>query len=221
METALRRSKAANWDIRQGPVEGSRVGTSAWVERFPAWALGLALTAQQEFWDQVASIRDGAKAEEIARRYIRRDQGRRLDLIVTLLKRAAEAPDDTAAKIRVWNAGVSAYTVDGVPSTSSPQRALRADALRTLEIGAVRVARRGAGRCVAQDCPAEGGTVLACDGLRRDFCAVCEDRLPPSLKRSASEAERALFDGAIPLVLDEPSRVRARRERRRVPPARG
>jgi hypothetical protein len=142
METALRQSQAANWDIRQGPVEGSRAGTSAWVERFPTWALGLALTAQAEFWDHVASIRDGAKPDEIARRYIRRNQGRRLELISTLLERAAEASDDTAAKIRIWNAGLNAYSVDGVPNTSSPQRALRGpDALKTLGIAAVRVAQ--------------------------------------------------------------------------------
>jgi hypothetical protein len=216
METALRRSEAANWDIRQGPVEGSRAGTSAWVERFPTWALGLALTAQPEFWNHVASVRDGAKADEIARRYIRRNQGHRLELITTLLQRAAEAPDDTAAKIRIWNAGLNAYSVDGVPNTSSPQRALRPDALMRLGIGAVRIARMGAGRCVAYDCPTEGGTVLARDGFRRDLCAICEDRVPASLRRSAGEAERALFDGANPFVLGEPSRVRARRQRRRV-----
>jgi hypothetical protein len=220
METALRRSEAANWDIRQGPVEGSRAGKSAWVERFPTWALGLALTAQPEFWDHVARIRDGAKADELARRYIRRNQGRRLELIATLLGRAAEAPDDTAAKIRIWNAGLNAYSVDGVPNTSSPQRALRGpDALKTLGIAAVRVARRGAGRCGAYDCPTDSGTVLASDGYRRDLCAACEDRVPPSLKESASttaiEAERALFNGAIPFVLGGPSPVRARRERRR------
>jgi hypothetical protein len=185
------------------------------VERFPALTLGSALTGQDEFWDHVASIRAGANPERIARRYIRRDQGRRLKLITTLLERAAESPDDTAAGDRMWNAGVNAYTVDGVPGPLSPQRSLRPDALETLAIGAARIARRGAGRCVAYDCPTDGGTVLAHDGARRDFCAACEDRVPPSLKRSASEAERALFDAAIPRVLGEPSRVRARRELRK------
>lgn len=214
METASRRSEAANWDIRQGPVDGSRAGISAWVERFPALTLGLAVTARPEFWDHVATIRDGASADEVARRYIRRDQGRRRELITTLLERAAESPDDTTAKLRVLNAGLNAYFVDGVPDPSRPQRALRADALRKLEIGAVRVARRGAGRCVADDCPTDGGAVLAHDGSRRDYCACCEVRLPASLKRSANEAERDLFDGATPLVLSAPSRVRARRKKR-------
>lgn len=152
-DISLRRSEAPNWDIRRGPDEDSRAGISAWVERFPARTLCLALTWQPEFWEHVASIRDGAKADELARRYIRRDQGRRLELIATLLERAAEAPDDSEARMRMWNAGLTAYTVDGVPSTSSPQRALRPDALMRFGIGATSIARRGAGRCVADDCP--------------------------------------------------------------------
>jgi hypothetical protein len=219
MDTVLSRSEATNWDIRQGPVEGSRAGTSAWVERFPVLTLGLALTTQREFLDQVASIRAGANPEQIARRYIRRNQGRRLELITALLERAAEVPDDTMeqrrTRRRAMTAGANAYVEDGVPGPAAPQRSLRWDALRTLEIGAIRIARRGAGRCVAYDCPTDGGTVLAHDGLARDYCAGCEVRVPPSLKRSGGEAERVLFDGAVPVVLGVPSRSRARRQRRR------
>lgn len=124
----------------------------------------------------------------------------------------------------MWNAGVTAYTVNAVPNPSSPQRALRRDALTTLAIGAIRIARRGAGRCVADDCPTPGGTVVwkgvqrpgatrALDAERRDFCSVCERRLPPSLKRAGSEAERVVFDGAVGAVLGGPSRAQARRKR--------
>ena len=177
--------------------------------------LGRALDSQPEFWRHVDAIRRGADPAAVARKYVRRDQSGRLAAIRYYLKLAAAAPDRRAAQMRLWVAGgAKAYRPGGSAAPGDPQRAVRRDALEVLAVGAVRVARRGAGRCVAHDCSVEGGAPLAADN-RDDYCVVCASRGEARRPREGSEAERALFRAVTAAVLpDAPDRNRARRLRR-------
>jgi hypothetical protein len=204
------------------------------VERSPAFILGVALIEQPEFWRHVAAIRDGsATAFELARKYIRRDQGHRRRLIAEYLTRAAEASSDGVAKARVLNIGLKFFTVDGDPADSAPTYSLRPDAADTLWRGAIRIARRGADRCISPDCgrPPNGGFSEFCPpvgaklaaGRKDGLCQRCR-RLEAQAKakrgqpktETGLEAERRLFDAAIPQVFPGvPSRPTHRRKHRR------
>jgi hypothetical protein len=202
----------AFWDIRQDLVEGSRAGLAVLAETTPAYVLSLALTAQPEFWQHVAAIRSGEHTpSSLAPTYLRRRHGRRLELLERYLQIAADAESDNEAKMRLWNIVPVSYSVEGVPAPDAPQRALRADARWTLSVGALRVARRGASRCVAHDCgfcdcADHNCHQRACHVHRPgaphvngDYCAACSSKL--RRPREAEEAERSLFDGAIAVVL--------------------
>jgi hypothetical protein len=171
----------------------------------------MALTLQPEFWEHVAAVRaDHTAAQRLARRYVRRNQGGRLIVVAVYLQRAADAPNDRDAKMAVWATGMPAYFVDGALEPGQPVRNLRRDVVESISIGAYRVARRGAGRCLEPSCADWCGAKLR-DG-HGEFCTACSTvvRRP----RELAEAERALFDALIPVVLREPSRPRARRARR-------
>lgn len=212
MRASSAREATYNWDIARLPPEAGRAGRAAWAETFPARALGHALTLHHEFWEDVAAVRaDTTAAQRLARRYVRRDQGGRLAAVAVYLERAAAAPNDRDAKMAVWATGMRAWFVDGDLEPGQPARDLRRDVVHTISIGAYRVARRGAGRCLSPPCAHWRGTKLAQDA-RGEFCTACATvvRRP----RELDEAERALFDALIPVVLREPSRPRARRARR-------
>lgn len=144
-----------------------------------------------------------------ARLYIPRDQGRRRELVETYLLEVAERPAGGRARVRLLGFGTVAYAVEGSPSTGAPRRALRLDALATLQVGALRVARRGAGRCAAGDCPETGGRHLSGGS---GHCWSCESKRSPSLLASA-EAERTLLTRAVAAVLGDRPTSRARRRR--------
>jgi hypothetical protein len=81
----------------------------------------------------------------LARRYVRRDQGRRVELIAAYLRRGATAGEegDVARRVRsitfvAWREGASIEPL-------APQRALRAHAEESLMRAAILIARRGAG----------------------------------------------------------------------------
>jgi len=120
-----------------------------------------------------------------------------------------------------------AWAEDAPVKPGERQRAgRRPDWAVTILIGAVRVARRGAGRCLEPEC------LLTRDGKRwtgEKFragskghqssgycCAKHKDR--PRRPNETGEAERALFDALAPLALsDESSRPAARRLERNSP----
>jgi hypothetical protein len=204
--------------------EGSRAGLSKIAETTPAYALALALTHQPQFWRHVASIRaEERTAADLASLYLRRPLSGRLELLELYLTTAAEAESDGRAKMKLLNIAPVAYAVEGVPGPTAPQRSLRVDAQETLMIGALRVARRGAGRCIAHDCGFRDchehncyrkqcpvhrpGAPLSKYAI--DYCAVCEPKIRKA--RETDEAERSLFDGAIAAVLGGESRPARRR----------
>jgi len=181
----------------------------------------MALTAQGEFWNHVDELRaDPGAGERLARHYVRRDPGGRVAAVQIYLERAAAVErtgDRRYEKMAVWGTGLRAWFVDGSLEPGQPVRNLRADAVETIAVGAYRVARRGAGRCAVRDCYVDPitrkwcGQKLASDH-HGDYCAGCAVALPRPRERQ--EAERALFNAVIPVVLGEPSRPRARRVRR-------
>ncbi len=172
--------------------------------------MGSALTLHEEFFTHVAEIRAGADPSRVAARYIRRDQGQRVRALSLFFEIAAEAephPDHRHVKTAVWNVGMKAWWVDGPLEPGQPQRALRWDVVDTFSLAAIRVARRGAGRCAQPECAAGRGAKLASD-TRGDHCRAHEwlDRKP----RAFVEIDRALFDSLVPLLLDERDRRDAR-----------
>jgi len=187
-----------------------------WAETYAARALGSALTEQPEFWDHVAAIRAGTPAGDVARRYVRRDQSRRVETVAAYLERAASATpsaDHRPEKEAIWNTGLRMWTVDGQLQPGQPQRNLRTDTIETIALGALRVARRGAGRCTDPSCCDGQGARLAADN-HCGLCVPCAAK-PPRPRREMEDAERALFDAATPVVLPgAPDRQRARRVHR-------
>jgi hypothetical protein len=214
-------SAADNWDIARLPPSEGRSGQAAWAETFAARALGIALANQPDFWDDVDRIRQGESALAIARRYVRRDQSRRAELISVYLQRAADAaphPDhrfETAALLAI---GQRAWWPDAPLDPGQPQRNLRRDVIETIEMGALRVARRPARRCADPDCGDPHGGALGRYN-DDDYCGPCKDAVRQQRvvrqPRETDEAERALFDAAIAAVLkNAPNRPRSRRQRR-------
>ena len=196
-------------------------GQAAWAETYGARALGLALTAQSEFWQHVDEVRaDAEAAKRLARLYVRRDQGGRVAAVQEYIERAAAVDpgrDRAYQRAAVWQTGLRGWFVDAQLAPGQPVRNLRRDVIETLALGAYRVARRGAGRCAAPDCcvdPITGvwsGAKLASD-RDADYCTACARVL--RRPRELEEAERVLFDAVVPVVLGGPSRARARRSRR-------
>ena len=185
----------------------------------------LSLSHQEEWWAHVAAVREGSKPLDVVKRhgYAR---GHRAKVVAELLRRAAAAPSTTPAgrpttelsKFAMLNASVCGWADDAPLERWQPQRALREDAARTILIGAVRVARRGALRCMEPECVLDHerkrwkGAKLE-RGNDSGYCFPHHGRVRrPS---EAEEAERALFDALAPLILrEEPSRPDARRLRR-------
>jgi hypothetical protein len=193
-------------------MEHGAVALAAQARHMPALLLADALTNQREFWEQVRVIQNGDQTpEEVAQRYVRRDQGRRLELVAHLLRTAAAAPDQRAAGL--LGCGGAAYSVNGEVLPQDAKRALKAGALLTFRDAGLRIARRGAGRCVALDCPVGKGALLANDGVSRDYCASCARRIPRKVQASATDAERELLTAAVSFVLGGQDRKAARRTR--------
>jgi hypothetical protein len=105
MGTVSGRPAAGKWDIRRLPTEEGADANAAWTETYPARVLGMALTAQSEFWEHVAAVRAGEVASTLARRYVKRDVGRRVELIATYIECAAAGVDFGRgfAETDVWN----------------------------------------------------------------------------------------------------------------------
>jgi hypothetical protein len=215
MQGFSNRTAAFNWDIARLHSDVGRSGQATWAETYAARALGLALIEQPEFWDHVEAIRAGTPAEDVARRYVRRDQSRRVKTVAAYLERATSASpsaDHRDEEQAVWSTGLRAWTVDGRLEPGQPQRNLRTDMIETIALGALRVARRGAGRCADPSCCDGVGARLAADN-RTGLCGPCAAK--PRRAREMDEAERALFDAATPVVLPgAPDRQRARRVHR-------
>jgi hypothetical protein len=215
MQRFWNRRAAFNWDIARLHSDEGRSAQATWAETYGARALGLALTEQPEFWDDVAAIRAGTPAGDVARRYVRRDQARRVETVAAYLERAANvtpSADHRFEKAAVWNTGRRAWTVDGQLEPGQPRRNLQTDTIETIDLGALRVARRGAGRCADPSCCGGEGARLAADN-RNGLCGPCAAK--PRRPREMDDAERALFDAATPVVLPgAPDRQRARRVHR-------
>lgn len=236
LNTSSGRFPAGNWDIAHvdRQQEGA-TGVSVWTETFAARVFGTALTTQPEFFTHVQAVRSGKDASVVAVPYVRRSQGHRRELLAVYLDRAAE-PDPWSvhqARMYVWNILPIGWVV-GAPRTnpSAPARAIRSDAAETIAHGALRVARRGARRCCAVYCdPLPGsrgkpgvstanhppkigrGEVLAKNRVG-DYCLACAQQVTRRQHSRGLEAERRMFDAAIPVVLGVESRPRARRRRR-------
>jgi hypothetical protein len=190
-------------------VDEGAAGSAAWTESYAARILGLALAAQPEFFEHAGAVRDGADVRALAQRYVRRDQGRRVELIATYINTAASVPagERKLARVRVRDLKPVSYWVEAPLATYAPKRALRMDAADSLRRAAIRVARRGAGRCADPSCCPNVGARLATDSLG-DYCAACLARQPHS--RNDVEGERELFDRAVCWVLGGRSRAQRR-----------
>lgn len=105
--------------------------------------------------------------------------------------------------VRAWTVGT-----DRPGDPRAPKRALRDDAADSMARAAIRVVRRGLGRCADPDCCGGAGARLAADSSS-DYCEGCRRRQPHP--RSDVEGERVLFDRAVFAVLrTENSRPRRR-----------
>lgn len=207
------------WDISSTAellTELGRAGLQAWTETTAARALGWALASRTEFHQHVALLREGTSAEDVAGLYVRRAGQRRDALLVYLGVAVAAGPSRLEVRDAITNLGEPSWWMDAPPDPRGPRYALRRDAAETIALGALRVARRGAGRCVDPRCGHDGhGRWAEVKYLSpdRDYCHACAART--GRPREGLEAERALFDAVIPVVLsDADSRPRARRARR-------
>lgn len=213
------------WDLALLPDE-SRAGVSAWTDTFPARALGAALAAHREFLLDVRAGRaDPNSATRIARRYIRRNQGRRLEIVEFYLRTAADAEpasDERYARMRLWNIGNRAWFPDSeVTDPDAPQRAEKKNGRETILRAAVRVARRGANRCAEPGCSDGEGAILS-RGTSGDYCAACVEKRsnaqienPTVAAQVDVGAEKRLFDAIAASLFDADSGPRKRRRRQR------
>jgi len=168
--------------------------------------MGAALTMHPEFFLHVAEVRAGTDPGQVASRYVRRDQGQRAEALRVYFEVAAEADphaDHRYIKTAVWSIGMKAWFVDAPLEPGQPQRALRRDAIETMGWAAIRVARRGAGRCAFPDCCGGKGAQLAADRASEHCQAhAFYDRKP----RGFVEIDRALFKNLLPALLIEAER---------------
>jgi hypothetical protein len=202
MATASTRFPSDKWDLARLGADFGAAGQATWAETYAARLFAVALIEQPEFVEHTRAIRSGTSADVLAARYVRRAQGRRVEAVAIFLRAAAAAEPharEVHAKARVLNVGTRAWWSDGRREPGQPQRNLRPDAMSTLEYAAVRLARRGAGRCTHADCAGWRGAKLASD-RSADHCAehAWMDRQP----RRFVECDRAFFRALLPAVLD-------------------
>jgi len=196
------RTPRDKWDIAQLGSDFGAAGQATWAETFAARIFGAALIEQPEFISQIRAIREGASVDELAARYVRRKQGRRVDAVAAYLRTGAAADPhrtEEIAKSRVLSVGSRAWWPDGPRQPGQPQRNLRAEAVRSIEEGAFRVARRGAGQCVKLDCCEWRGAKLARDAAS-DHCTAHADLDRRS--RYFVELDRRFWRDLLPAVLD-------------------
>ena len=182
----------AEVDSADGSAERAR--EAAWVaENYGLHAFGWALSRQAEWWEHVEAVRQGSTplALVLQHRYAR---GRRAEVVAELLRRAAAAPSTTPAgrpttalaTFEMQNGGLGGWHDEAPLEPSQPQRALREDAARTICLGAIRVSRRGAHRCLSLDCvPDKGGAKLS----RRNSSDYCHQH-EANNDRVRGQAER-------------------------------
>jgi len=192
------------WDLARLGSSFGDAGQATWAQTFAARTFGSALIEQPEFAEQVHAMRSGlASPHELARRYVRRDQGgRRVEAVRVFLEVARSAEpyrNEALAKAAVLNVGNRAWSVDGPRQAGQPRRNLRPEAVAAIEYGAIRVARRGVGRCAHPDCCNWRGARLAAD-TSSDHCGqhAFLDRRP----RRFVEVDRPFWRALLPLVLD-------------------
>lgn len=156
---------------------------------------------QPELVDRIRAIRAGAPVHDIAERYVRRAQGRRVEAVAVFLGIGADAephPTEAIAKSRLRNVGGRAWWIDGGREPGQPLRNLRTEAIDSIAEGALRVARRGAKRCVKPDCCDGRGAKLANDA-EGDHCsahAALDGRL-----RYFVEVDRRFWRDLLPAVV--------------------
>ncbi len=230
---------APKWDIARvdRAVEGP-AGVSAWTATYAARALGFALTGEPAFFEDVAAARLGLHDPlELARRYIRRDlsqpQGAPADelanvdprrrLVALYLERGSEAPpyrNGDLARMATWSVGMRAWFVRGeVTDPAAPRRPLRRkDAQNTINHGAIRVARRGARRCVHYHCMKDDiagrgdeWTGVLLGSRSDDYCHRCAKKLTVRHRKRGVDAEREMFASAVAAVFGGDSRPGRRR----------
>lgn len=199
-------------------------------EHYAVGVFAEVLYREEWWWRHVEVVREGARPVDLSREYVTRG-GRRHRVVAEFLRRAAMAPTTGDARIdrlhgRDAMVNISRHFswADDAPLKPGERRRAgrRPDWARTILVGAVRVARRGAGRCMEPECLADrGGKLWTGEQFRKGssgyegsgYCRDCKDRVRrPS---ETTEAERALFDALAPLVLrHEWSRPAARRAQR-------
>jgi hypothetical protein len=194
-------------------------------EHYAVGVFAEVLYREKGWWRHVAVVREGARPVDLSREYVTRG-GRRHRVVAEFLRRAAMAPTTGDAMIdrlhgRDYMVNISRHFVweDDAPLKPGERRRAgrRPDWARTILVGAVRVARRGAGRCMEPECLLDRANELWTGVQFRKgnsgYCKRCKGRTRrPS---ETTEAERALFDALAPLVLrHEWSRPAARRAQR-------
>lgn len=202
---------ASGWtSARLGPDFG-RAGQAAWVESYATRAFAGALVAQPEFFDHVREVWKGTWAVDVAKRYVPRAQGLRVQAVAVFLVRAAAGPTDALASLRLQNFA-PAWWGDAPLEPGQPARNLRSEQIEKLKLGALRTARRGARRCVRPGCANGLGARLTHSG---DHCDPCAAGLREWEANDFVKTDKVFFDDLVAAVVPGArSRARARRLRR-------
>jgi hypothetical protein len=153
----------------------------------PLRALARALAADDVFLDAVERARVGLEsAEQVARRYVRRD-GRPRRVMQRLVEQAAASPG-SSPQLRVLSVAASATFTTAPLAESDPKRWPHA---RRLPKAAAMVVSLGANRCLV--CK----KVLTDGAARRRYCDSCERERPAYLhERGDQEMMLGLLNGA-------------------------
>jgi hypothetical protein len=160
------------------------------------------LIEQPEFIDQIRAIREGMAVEEIAARYVRRNQGRRVEAVAVFLqdgRHGRTAPHGGDRQVQRNERRQRRVVGRRAPRARTAERNLRSEAVRSIEEGAMRVARRGAGRCVKLDCCHFRGAKLR-DEHGGDHCSL--HRSLDLRSRYFVEVDRRFWRDLLLAVLD-------------------
>ena len=203
------------WDFLTGRGPGATAADRSFVaQQRAAWVLGWALAGNSRRWPHAAAFWEHAEriagsghspdaTQAAARLYVPRRSKHRAAITRLLYVASRHVDNQIWGAHDVMIAGTAAYLPDAEPGKGEPRYAMRPDALRTIDLGALLVARRGARLCM--QCALE----LSRSGRRRDYCDPCYRRLNRELGKLGivrhREAIRTVLDRAAPVILSRPA----------------
>lgn len=203
---------ANTWDFFSGRGEGaSRIDRWAVRQRCASQALGGTLARDDTFWEHVEAVAAGSDPRPAARLYVLRKSSHQ-DAIVRLLEIGAAHADQRFARdgIRAGR-GILAVTTAAGPIVYFEEGQEKANAFslsgaQVLDIGALLIARRGAGRCLDCGEPLSETTTETPSQLRRrtkrvNYCVKCGPRVMVDMRQEQREAITTVLDDATPQIL--------------------